>query len=66
MRANSNIDIVFKVGFFYFCPSIIPCLIVKKRPPGIMGVLDDACSTLHAVTEGAEKIFMKVIIIIIQ
>ena len=29
-------------------------LVESKRPPGIMGVLDDVCATLHAVSEGAD------------
>ncbi|EDO35007.1 predicted protein, partial [Nematostella vectensis] len=42
----------------YFNNDVVLQLIESRRPPGIMGVLDDVCSTLHAVSEGSANTLM--------
>ncbi len=44
----------------YFNNKIVVDLIENKKPPGIMAILDDVCSTMHAVNEGADSTFVKV------
>lgn len=44
----------------YFNNKIVVDLIESKKPPGIMAILDDVCSTMHAVTEGADTTFIQV------
>eukprot|EP00004_Rigifila_ramosa_P014622 TRINITY_DN333_c0_g1_i4.p1 TRINITY_DN333_c0_g1~~TRINITY_DN333_c0_g1_i4.p1 ORF type:complete len:1268 (-),score=394.04 TRINITY_DN333_c0_g1_i4:35-3772(-) len=41
----------------FFNNKIVCDLIEEKKPPGIFGVLDDACATAHAEAEGADKAF---------
>jgi myosin-1 len=43
----------------YFNNQIVVDLIESKRPPGIMAILDDVCSTMHAVTDGADATFLQ-------
>ncbi|KAJ3021050.1 Unconventional myosin-Ie [Thoreauomyces humboldtii] len=43
----------------YFNNKVVVDLIESKRPPGIMAVLDDVCSTMHAVVEGADTTFVQ-------
>ena len=43
----------------YFNNKIVVDLIESKRPPGIMAILDDVCSTMHAVSEGADSTFVQ-------
>ncbi|KAJ3303728.1 Unconventional myosin-Ie [Kappamyces sp. JEL0829] len=43
----------------YFNNQIVVDLIESKRPPGVMAILDDVCSTMHAVTEGADSTFLQ-------
>ncbi|KAJ3148444.1 Unconventional myosin-Ie [Geranomyces variabilis] len=43
----------------YFNNKVVVDLIESKRPPGIMAVLDDVCSTMHAVVEGADQTFVQ-------
>ena len=38
----------------YFNNKVVCDLIESRIPPGIMSVLDDACATMHADTEGAD------------
>ncbi|TRY67144.1 hypothetical protein TCAL_02955 [Tigriopus californicus] len=38
----------------YFNNAIVCQLIEEKRPPGVMAVLDDVCSSQHGVNEGAD------------
>jgi myosin I len=47
----------------YFNNQIVVDLIESKKPPGIMAILDDVCSTMHAVTEGADTTFLQVILL---
>lgn len=42
----------------YFSNDVVCELIESRRPPGIMSVLDDVCSTMHAVSEGSENTLM--------
>ncbi|KAI8914411.1 P-loop containing nucleoside triphosphate hydrolase protein [Gorgonomyces haynaldii] len=43
----------------YFNNKVVVDLIESKKPPGIMAILDDVCSTMHAVTEGADQTFIQ-------
>lgn len=43
----------------YFNNKIVVDLIEAKKPPGIMAILDDACFTLHAVSEGVDNHFLQ-------
>jgi myosin-1 len=43
----------------YFNNQIVVELIESKNPPGVMAILDDVCSTMHAVTEGADSTFLQ-------
>jgi len=44
----------------YFNNKIVCDLIEAKNPPGIMGILDDICATMHAVSEGVDQQFLGV------
>ena len=43
----------------FFNNQIVVDLIESKRPPGIMAILDDVCSTMHAVNDGADATFLQ-------
>ncbi|KAJ3254742.1 Unconventional myosin-Ie, partial [Chytriomyces hyalinus] len=43
----------------YFNNKVVVDLIESKRPPGVMAVLDDICSTMHAQVEGADQKFVQ-------
>ncbi|KAJ3063665.1 Unconventional myosin-Ie [Podochytrium sp. JEL0797] len=43
----------------FFNNKVVVDLIESKRPPGIMAVLDDVCSTMHAQVEGADTKFVQ-------
>jgi myosin-1 len=48
----------------YFNNKVVCDLIESKRPPGLFSVLDDVCTTMHAVSEGADQDLQKVSIIL--
>ncbi|KAI8848913.1 P-loop containing nucleoside triphosphate hydrolase protein [Chytridium lagenaria] len=43
----------------YFNNKVVVDLIESKKPPGVMAVLDDVCSTMHAQVEGADVKFVQ-------
>ncbi|KAJ3205417.1 Unconventional myosin-Ie [Entophlyctis luteolus] len=43
----------------FFNNKVVVDLIESKRPPGVMAVLDDICSTMHAQVEGADVKFVQ-------
>ncbi|ORY53153.1 hypothetical protein BCR33DRAFT_711504 [Rhizoclosmatium globosum] len=43
----------------YFNNKVVVDLIESKKPPGVMAVLDDVCSTMHAQVEGADMKFVQ-------
>ncbi|KAJ3156727.1 Unconventional myosin-Ie, partial [Irineochytrium annulatum] len=43
----------------YFNNKIVVDLIESKKPPGVMAVLDDVCSTMHAQVDGADVKFVQ-------
>ena len=43
----------------YFNNQVVVDLIESKKPPGVMAILDDVCSTMHAVTDGADTTFLQ-------
>ncbi|KAJ3220393.1 Unconventional myosin-Ie [Dinochytrium kinnereticum] len=43
----------------YFNNKVVVDLIESKKPPGVMAVLDDVCSTMHAQSDGADVKFVQ-------
>ncbi|KAJ3141915.1 Unconventional myosin-Ie [Physocladia obscura] len=43
----------------FFNNKVVVDLIESKKPPGVMAVLDDICSTMHAQVEGADQKFVQ-------
>uniref|UniRef100_A0A0N5A516 Myosin motor domain-containing protein n=1 Tax=Parastrongyloides trichosuri TaxID=131310 RepID=A0A0N5A516_PARTI len=42
----------------YFNNKVVCDLIESKRPPGVMSILDDICSQVHAQSEGVDETFL--------
>jgi myosin-1 len=49
----------------YFNNKIVVDMIESKKPPGVMAILDDVCSTMHAVSDGADSTFVQVYFILL-
>ena len=43
----------------FFNNKIVVDLIESRKLPGVMAILDDVCSTMHAVNEGADSTFLQ-------